>query len=288
MKKESYFMYFYMYELEFLLKEKQKDLLNLAYQSDEANTDRPLKEFLKKLIENEFNTLPKKPIANSLIINNNNYSIDSYLTYKVKRVLLKEDITNNIKELIKISKKSIYTNPDICLEIESNGTLFYETIELKTTKKDSIPGSSIQQISPTEWVIFIKHNSKEIDVITGQYINTINSVMQFPDRSPRPQVSFKELTTWNKQHRNIEKKTLIYKTDDSIEDKSALINDWQGVLSERWVNLLFSTNTTKQSEPWFNNNIRKFILEFLKKYDDLDTKDRINFKEKVASLIKKD
>ena len=153
MEKQSYFMHFYMYELEVFLNSKRAELLNISFQSDEANTDRPLKEFLKALIENELNMLPKNTIASSLNINHKLQSIEPYLAYKIKRVMLPEDISDELKQWIKETKNAVYTNPDICLEIETDGSIFYETIELKSTKSDSIPGSSIQQIVPTEWVV---------------------------------------------------------------------------------------------------------------------------------------
>lgn len=93
---------------------------------------------------------------------------------------------------------------------------YFETIELKSTKQDSIPGSSIQQILPDEWVIFIKHTAKDVDVVTGKYRHSINSKMQFPDRSPRPQVSFKKLKNWNDNFRNFEKNVLTYSLDENL------------------------------------------------------------------------
>lgn len=85
MDNQSYFMYFYMYELEVFLNSKKDDLLTISFQSDEANTDRPLKEFLKFLIENELNVLPRNSLTNSLYINNKFHSIEPYLMYKIKR-----------------------------------------------------------------------------------------------------------------------------------------------------------------------------------------------------------
>lgn len=288
MNNKSYFMYFYMYELENFLNSKKSELLNISFQSDEANTDRPLKEYLKKIIENEINMLPTDSLIQSLEINNKLHFKKTYLDYKIKRVLLREDISDDIKKRIKEEKSSIYTNPDICLEIEINNHLYYETIELKSTKNNSIPGSSIQQIIPTEWVIFIKHKSNNINIITGQYINSINSKMQFPDRSPRPQVSFDELINWNNLHRSIENNNLIYETDKFIQDKMNLLNDWQGVLSKRWINNLFNFEEVKNKEPWFNNNLRKFIIDFLEIYDNLTDKEKLNFKTKIKTMIKKE
>ena len=44
------FMQVYMYELEKYLQTKEEAIKQISFQSDEANTDRQLKEFLKKTI----------------------------------------------------------------------------------------------------------------------------------------------------------------------------------------------------------------------------------------------
>lgn len=50
----SFFMYVYMYELEKFLSTKKSELKEVSFQSDEANTDRPFKEFLKKSLKKSF------------------------------------------------------------------------------------------------------------------------------------------------------------------------------------------------------------------------------------------
>ena len=112
--------------------------------------------------------------------------------------------------------------------------------------------------------------------------------MQFPDRSPRPQVSFKELISWNNLHRNIDNNELIYTVDDSLANKLALIDDWQGVLSKRWIDILLNSEKVKKTEPWFNNNIRKFILDFLEIYDEYSEEEKALVKSKIQSMIKKE
>ncbi len=288
MNNQSYFMHFYMLELEVFLNSQKKNLLTVSFQSDEANTDRPLKEYLKSAIENELNMLPSNPIVSKLFIDDQTHSIEEYRDYKISRVILPDEIDEILKQKIKESKSASYTNPDICLEIKGNTSTFYQTVELKSTKNDSITGSSIQQIIPDEWVIFVRHTSKDIEVVTGQYINSINSKMQFPDRSPRPQVSFKELLSWNSLHRTIENSKLIYTPDDSLTNKLALLDDWQGVLSKRWIDILLNSEKVKKSEPWFNNNIRKFILDFLEIYDAYSEEEKALIKSKIQSMIKKE
>ena len=281
-------MHFYMLELEVFLNSQKKNLLTVSFQSDEANTDRPLKEYLKSAIENELNMLPSNPIVSKLFIDDQTHSIEEYRDYKISRVILPDEIDEILKQKIKESKSASYTNPDICLEIKGNTSTFYQTVELKSTKNDSITGSSIQQIIPDEWVIFVRHTSKDIEVVTGQYINSINSKMQFPDRSPRPQVSFKELLSWNSLHRTIENSKLIYTPDDSLTNKLALLDDWQGVLSKRWIDILLSSEKVKKSELWFNHNIRKFILDFLKIYDAYSEEKKALIKSKIQSMLKKE
>ena len=288
MNNQSYFMHFYMLELEVFLNSQKKNLLTVSFQSDEANTDRPLKEYLKSAIENELNMLPSNPIVSKLFIDDQTHSIEEYRDYKISRVILPDEIDEILKQKIKESKSASYTNPDICLEIKGNTSTFYQTVELKSTKNDSITGSSIQQIIPDEWVIFVRHTLKDIEVVTGQYINSINSKMQFPDRSPRPQVSFKELLSWNSLHRTIENSKLIYTLDDSLTNKLALLDDWQGVLSKRWIDILLNSEKVKKSEPWFNNNIRKFILDFLEIYDAYSEEKKALIKSKIQSMIKKE
>ena len=144
MSKIQNFMQIYMYELEQLLNTKKRELKEISFQSDEANTDRPLKEFLKKLIENEFSKIPEDTKISNLIFNDIiGFNIEELKKIQITRVLLPEQITDDIKKSICVMKNAVYTNPDMCLEILVDGEICYETIELKSTKQDSIPGSSI-------------------------------------------------------------------------------------------------------------------------------------------------
>ena len=155
----------------------------------------------------------------------------------------------------------------------------------QSTKKDAIPGSSIQQILPNEWVIFIKHAKNNISVTTGQYIHAVNSKMQFPDRSPRPQVSFQEMKKWNAQNRVLSYQSLIYKKDLEENTKYELIDDWQNVLAQRWIDILFNSKNIRSNEPWFNTTMRKFIILFLDKYDSLSISEKERFKKNINDLI---
>lgn len=283
------FMCIYMYKLEENLMNHKDELIDVSFQSDEANTDRPLKEYLKQHIEKSFSSIPEDTDITSLCFEGDTFTdLQAIKQTRVNRVLLPEDISDELKETIKASKSSVYTDPDLYLELKLGNELSYESIELKSTKNDSIPGSSIQQIVPEEWVVFIKHTGKNISITTGQYIHAINSKMQFPDRSPRPQVSFKAMSSWNKDNRIVKSNALCYEKDTDDNNKRALISDWQDVLSQRWLDVLFNATSTKANEPWFNNNMRKFILSFLAKYENLTDAEEKEFKERVKSLILSD
>ena len=110
--------------------------------------------------------------------------------------------------------------------------------------------------------------------------------MEFPDRSPRPQVSFEELKKWNKEYRLLHDNILLYKEDINIYMKQELILDWQKVLVDRWIDLLFDFHSIKNNESWFNNTLRKFIIEFLYKYENLSNEDKQKYKDSIIKLIK--
>jgi hypothetical protein len=61
---------------------------------------------------------------------------------------------------------------------------------------------------------------------------------------------------------------------------------WQGVLSNRWIDMLFNSTSVRNNEPWFNNNMRKFIISFLEKYESLNDSEKENLKNRIKSLIK--
>lgn len=284
------FMYLYMYELEIWLNEHSEEILEISFQSDEANTDRSLKEFIKNVIETKCDRITAFSDIEYIDIFNaegksTKYNIaDDIKLIQIENVLLPENITQKIKGILQNRKNAVFTKPDLCLELIINGRKVYETIELKSTKSDAIPGSSIQQISPEEWVIFIKHSRYGVEVTTGQYLNAINSKMQFPDRSPRPQVSFSELKSWNNSCRHDNGNIITYTSIGDETLKYELLTDWQSVLAKRWTKIVLDNNPRKR-EPWFNNNLRKFILEFLNEYDNMTPTSKQQYKDFLCHII---
>lgn len=291
MTRKEAFMYLFMIELEHVLNSKSTEIARISFQSDEANTDRALKEYIRQVIKNECNSLSITSSINTLNINDvfgRNISVpitDEIRYAKITNVYLPEQITSRISNYLNRNKTGVITNPDLCFEISIGGEVVYERIELKSTKNNAIPGSSVQQVEPDEWVIFVRHYTSNASVVTGKYIYAINSTMQFPDRSPRPQVSFNELRDWNVAHRKITGDSVTFSPGNSDKEKLGVINDWQDVLAGRWVKVVYDLKRYT-SEPWFNNVLRKFIIQFLSTYDGLTLDEQNEYKDLLKQLIK--
>ena len=251
------FLFVYFYQLENELNTDCKDLATLKFQSEEANTDEEVKLFFKTYISS--NQIIKKGIIKKLIVEGNEkqqeVNIEDLLKYKIDNVLLPNELTNTMKAEIAASKRSVYTNPDLYIQvIEGSEKVYYVSIELKTTKNNQIPGSSVQQVSPFEWVIFVKHtDSGDVDVTCGFYINSITERLPFPDRSPRPIIGFDTLKKWNKANRKVNNGVLKYTINEVEEqNKAKILDNWEQVLCDEW----------------FNNTIRMYTLQLLKKVKD--------------------
>lgn len=283
-----------MYELEKNLKSNSELLKAINFHADEANVDAELKGFLKKFIKEKFNRLPddKKEYQLSIVSKKSKESqkqthpYSDFFNLYVKKVYLPSELTDELKEIVRKEKK-LFVNPDLLLEIREEGTesVAFIPIELKSTKKDSIRGSSIQQVTPSEWVLFVKHTDSTVNITAGQYVNSITEAVHFPDRSPRPDVSFKTLIDHNEKNRLEEEKELIYSNDvNSLEERHKLLGDWQGLLVERWLEVINRDNIRK-NEAWFNNSIRRYTIDFLTMYEQLSDTEKTDLKKKIKDTI---
>lgn len=273
-----FYMNVFMIELEEKLNKNLNFFDDVRFQFDESNTDQQIKIKLKDFILencNKINTITEiEQDGNDIKLQKSNFEIIN--------VKVPGDLSLNDKEYIKATRNAIYTNPDLLFFINYDGNKITIPIEVKSTMNDRIPGSSIQQVVPEDWVIFLKHNERKVtEFITGKYIDAISGVMQFPDRSPRPQVSYNILKKYNKENKQILNNKLFLKTDGSRNDKLQIFDDWQMLLASHWLDILKSKKKAKK-EPWFNNNIRKFSIILLKYYDSLNEND----KKKFINLIK--
>ncbi|MFI3332151.1 MAG: hypothetical protein SNI51_08945 [Rikenellaceae bacterium] len=281
------FIQVYLYQIESLINSDPKLLDGVSFQSEEANTDSELKEFFKTFILAN-NSLTEEYLFNVEIIGVDKvavlYAKEDLCKYKIERVYLPSELTNEHKVIIKSEKRGVYTNPDIFILVSDGSEHKYVSSELKSTKSDKIPGSSVQQVSPYEWVIFVQHMKEVFRVTTGQYLNSITSVLPFPDRSPRPQIGFNILDGWNSRNRVVDKEklTIDYSKDDNTS-KLSILENWHGFLVNEWLTTVCDKDVS-DNEKWFNHTIRLYSLALVEHYNSLSDEARVEF---VKRLIEK-
>ncbi len=282
------FLIVYFYKIENELNNTKNGLETIKFQSEEANTDEFLKKYFQDFLSkhNDVQDVKLKKLAVKVDSEEHIIDIEKLKSYKISNVLLPEHLNSQQKKEITASKKSVYTSPDLYLEITDGTTVYFESVELKSTKDNNIPGSSVQQVSPFEWVIFIKRDNEKVLVTTGFYINSITEKIPFPDRSPRPQIGFKTLLDWNKKYRKVENEVLTIENITAINnDKIKLLTDWQDYLASEWLEIIKSEES-RNSEKWFNNAIRKFALKFLEYSETLTEREKDKLKSSLIKLIK--
>jgi len=284
--KINYFLSQYFYELEIILNTKAKEISSVKFQSEESNTDEYLKNFVREIILHN-RTIKNKQITTLSLANGNeskSLKVREFNQFQITNVFLPNELTVDLKNKISVTKSSVYTNPDLLLEIKGYNKIHYQSVELKSTKNNKIPGSSVQQVNPYEWVIFIKRKNDNIQVATGHYINSITEKLPFPDRSPRPQIGFNTLVNWNKKNRILSNQDFSYKLDMETNNKKLkILANWQEVLVEEWMNILQS-KTKMKNEKWFNNALRKFAVKFLEYSENLDRKELKDLKSRLKQF----
>ncbi|ENA1815150.1 hypothetical protein ABF174_001777 [Flavobacterium psychrophilum] len=282
------FLIVYFYKIENELNNTKNGLETIKFQSEEANTDEFFKRYFQDFLSkhNDVKDVKIKQLAVKIDSEESIIDIEKLNSYKITNVLLPEHLTAEQKKEITKAKKSVYTNPDLYLEITDGTNIYFESVELKSTKDNNIPGSSVQQVSPFEWVIFVKRDSEKVLVTTGFYINSITEKLPFPDRSPRPQIGFKTLLDWNKKYRKVENDILTIESSVEINnDKIKLLTDWQDYLASEWLEIIKSEES-RNNEKWFNNAIRKFALKFLEYSEKLTKSEKEKLKNNLTKLIK--
>lgn len=282
------FLMVYFYKIENELNTKANGLESVKFQSEEANTDEHLKKYFKDFLlkNNDISDVQLKRLAVKIDLEEHIIDIEKLKSYKIINVLLPEQLSLEQKKHITESKKSVYTSPDLYLEITDGKNIYFESVELKSTKDNNIPGSSVQQVSPFEWVIFVKRNKEKVSVTTGFYINSITDKLPFPDRSPRPQIGFKTLLDWNKKYRKVNNDILTIESITEINnEKIKLLTDWQDFLATEWLEII-KAEESRNNEKWFNNAIRKFALKYLEYTTSLTDKEREKLKSNLKKLIK--
>jgi len=282
------FLLIYFFELEKKLNTEENQLQKVKFQSEESNTDEFLKKYFKEYLSrnNNIEATNLKQLQIKIDVEEFIINVEDLYSYKISNVLLPEELSKEQKQNIANSKKSVYTNPDLYLEITDGNYIYFESVELKSTKDNKIPGSSIQQVSPFEWVIFVKRSKGEVSIATGYYLNSITNKLPFPDRSPRPQIGFKTLENWNKKYRKVKDQILtIENITDLNKEKISLLNDWQDYLANEWLQII-QADSSRNNEKWFDNALRKFAVKFLDYTDKLSEKEKKSLKKKLLKMIK--
>lgn len=283
------FLLIYFLELETFVNANTNELKEIKFQSEEANTDEFIKKHFKSLIlsRNNIRNTAIKKVSISGPSEHHEIDVEKLFKFEITDVFIPEELSAEQKIVIAKSKKSVYTNPDLLLQIKDGHNIYLEPLELKSTKNNNIRGSSVQQVSPLEWVIFVKRGQKKIEVSTGHYINSIIEKIPFPDRSPRPHVGFNTLLEWNAKNRILQDDILTIIDNPEITlQKIKLLQDWQDFLATEWLTIIKSEDV-KNNEKWFNNTLRKFAIKFLEYTNDLSAEDRIRLLVKLNTLIKK-
>lgn len=282
------FLIVYFYKIENELNTTKNGLETIKFQSEEANTDEFLKKYFQGFLlnHNDLSNINLKKLSVKIDSEVHTIDIENLQSYKIRNVLLPEQLSVEQKRSIAESKKSVYTSPDLYLEITDGTNIYFESVELKSTKDNNIPGSSVQQVSPFEWVIFVKRDNEKVLVTTGFYINNITEKLPFPDRSPRPQIGFKTLLDWNEKYRKVENEVLTIENITEINnDKIKLLTDWQDFLATEWLEIV-KAEESRNNEKWFNNAIRKFALKFLDYSNTLNDSEKEKLKDNLMKLIK--
>ncbi len=282
------FLIVYFYKIENELNTTKNGLETIKFQSEEANTDEFLKRYFQDFLlkHNDLSGVKLTKLSVKIDKEEHTINIEDLKRYKISNIFLPEHLNTEQKKEISTLKKSVYTSPDLYLEITDGINIYFESVELKSTKDNNIPGSSVQQVSPFEWVIFIKRDNEKVLVTTGFYINTITEKLPFPDRSPRPQIGFKTLSDWNKKYRKVENAVLTVENISEINnDKIKLLTDWQDFLATEWLEII-KCKESRNNEKWFNNAIRKFALKFLEYTETLTKSEKEKLKIALTKLIK--
>lgn len=275
------FLLVYFYMIEQKVNTIEDVFESVSFQSEEANTDKGIKEFFKKymLANKDVKNIALTALDFTIDSKQRTVSIEDIKNFEIRKVYLPNELTDDLKQKIKDSKgDAVYTKPDLYLEISDGEQVYYQSLELKSTKKNKIPGSSINQIDTTEWVIFVKRGESDFEIATGYYLHILTGKLPFPDRAPRPIVAYNTLVDWNKENRTVNNHKLTIALP-AIDKQIEHLVDWQDSLANEWLNTVKSEKLS--NEKWFNNVIRRFAVKLLEYAGGLSDQEREELKNKL-------
>jgi len=283
------FLSVYFYEIEQKLNGTRNELDLITFQSKTENTDKFLKHYFKNYLSIHNSIKETKIEKLELQIDTQNYQINTkeLFNYQILNVFLPEELTSSQKQEITKSKNSIYINPDLYLEISDGKTLFYEPLDIKSIRNDTISDASLQKISPFEWVIFIKKNAHSVSVATGFYLTSFIKKVYSADYIFYPQVSYKNLVKSNRIYRIQNNATLFVENKRKTEvDKIELLVNWQEYLATQWLKIIQIQLTKKNTEQinWINT-LKTIPKKFLEYIDNLSEEEKIKIQQKIQKII---
>lgn len=240
--------------LNFLDKEIES-FRDLKLQEDELNIDKYLKENIQRIIKSNLKNINENLSDNKL---------------KIKSVLTKEEYFSTKR--VRVNEKEISKFCDLVLVYERDGIQREDELEIKKTNSNKIPGSSIKQIKPEKTVIFLKYSKNKIDLEIGYYFQLVEEEIPFPDRSPRPTISFNALKDSNE--RLTKKETTM---EELIESSKSVFDDnWIEQLVNNWMTLIKNKSFRK---TWFHKAIAIFVLKLWSYFDTISPEDKKELKE---------
>jgi len=244
------------------LSRRLDEFKNLKLMEDELNIDKYIKKQTIKILKNDFDEL-------NIFLND--YNI------KLKKLLTKDQYFN--KRNKRYEEENISKFCDLVLVYKENGFNKEDELEIKKTNKNIIPGSSIKQIKADKALLFFKYTKGNVELQVGYYFQSVEERIPFPDRSPRPNVSFNSLKETNKE---------LMDSETSLEDVKSRTEDifkdnWMEQLVSNWMDDVKSKFIKKS---WFFITIRMFALRFINYYENLSEIERKKLKEELRNNAK--
>lgn len=144
-------------------------------------------------------------------------------------------------------------SPDISCEITDNdGKVHKIKVELKSSKKRQLPGSTIGKLDMNQMIIYCLHDNDNLEFRYGQYYQAIQKGQYdlFQDRTPRPLVKIDGLC----------------KSDESIEYKE-ISSDFN---TDHYAHCALRRIKSTKCSSWQDNLTRKIILEFVNQTSESD------------------
>lgn len=239
------------------LSKKLDQFKDIKLMEDELNIDKYLKIKIIEILREDFNDI------------NENLRDDNI---KLERLLTKEEYYHPDNK--RYNEDEISNFCDLVLVYQEDGIFIDNELEIKKTNSNKIPGSSINQIKPEKALLFFRYKKDEVELQVGYYYQSIDERIPFPDRSPRPIISYDAMKHTNK---------LLSENEVSLKQ---LKNRTKNIFADNWIDQLVSNwmddvKSVKLKRSWFFSAIRQFCLKSIIEYEKLSDKEKKEFKKNL-------